>query len=393
MNEDRLRAFLGTQLGLAPEEITDETSSETNTKWDSLVVLNLTFFLEEDGPQLSEEQIVALRSWPAVKAAALRPFYKALVLDADGVLWAGVIGEGRIVPFPNVQETYLDLQRRGVILCLATRNNRADVDTAFAFEGMVLRQEHFAVMECGWGSKVESLQRIAETLNIGLDSIVFVDDSEFECESVRQQLPEVRVVRAPAKIALGVARDVAALFPKLVDTAKTEQYHALAQARKERPKFATEAEFLASLGIKVRLHHNRRGEAARIAELTQKANQFNLTTRRYTMREVRELMASGDVYSLHYRDRFGDQGLTGVIIVQDGKIDTFLLSCRILGRGVEYAPWEFLDLGEVRAEYIPTPKNEQVAGLWDWLGLLREDDHYVGRVNVSCPSYIEVTVK
>ena len=198
--------------------------------------------------------------------------------------------------------------------------------------------------------------------------------------------------------ALDVAREVATLFPHFVDTAKTQQYQALAQARKERGKFATEEEFLASLGIKVTIHRNRRAEAERVAELTQKSNQFNLTTRRYSEAEIRAFMVSAgaDVYTLSYKDRFGDQGITGVIIVKGQTIDTFLLSCRILGRGVEFAPWEFVLNDEVKADYIPTAKNDQVRNFWDRLELHRHGDpfsisrHYVGRINSSCPSWIDV---
>jgi FkbH-like protein len=380
------RAFLAKELG---REINDDTS------WDSLTTMNLTFFLEESGPRLSEAQIASLTSWSAVESYLGQKMYKALVLDADNTLWAGVIGEGRQVPFPNVQQVYRDLKDRGVILCLATRNELPDVEAAFEHPGMVLRLEDFALVKAGWQSKVGSIREIAETLNIGLDSIVFVDDSEFECESVRAQLPEVHVVHAPPKIALGVARAVATLFPTFVDTEKTAQYHALAQARNERPKFATEEEFLASLNIRVTLGRNRRSEIPRVAELTQKSNQFNLTTRRYSAQDIRELIASGaDVWTLSYRDRFGDQGIVGVLIVIANTIDTFLLSCRILGRGVEFCPWEFILSNRwLHAEYIPTEKNAQVADFWKRVGMEPKDGRYEGNITVSSPSWIFVKVK
>jgi FkbH-like protein len=387
------QAFLAKELGM---EITDET------KWDSLTTMNLTFFLEESGPRLTEEQIASLTSWPAVRRFLEQPIYKVLVLDADNTLWAGLAGEGRVVAFPNVQRVFQDLQKRGVILCMATRNDRADIDRAFTTERMVLTPDDFTIMECGWHNKTESIQRIATQLNIGLEAIVFVDDSEFECEAVRQQLPEVRVVHAPSRIALGVARQVAQLFPAFVDTDKTRQYHALAQARQERQHFVTEEEFLRSLGIKMTIRANRRVDAARISELTQKSNQFNLTTRRYSEKDIKAFIDSSDanVYSLTYRDRFGDQGIIGVIIVLTSgsyhqRIDTFLLSCRILGRGVEFAPWEFISNGCVNAEYIATPKNAQVEGFWRKVGLdiIKDEDTrvlYEGHINSSCPDWIEV---
>ncbi len=393
MNEERLRQIVAQRLGLQPDDLTDETNSETCSALDSHGSMEVMLAVEEEWDrQFNDDEIGMLTSWPAIRDIVLGTphFLKALVLDADGVLWAGVIGEGRIVPFPNAQETYLALKKRGVLLCLATRNNQADVDAAFAFEGMVLRQEDFAVLECGWHNKTESLQRIAETLNIGLDSLVFVDDSQFECEAVRQQLPEVTVLHCPTKLALGVAREAAALFPTMVDTSKTEEYRARGAAEATRPAFATEAEFLASLDIKVGLRKNRRVDSARVAELCQKANQFNLTTKRHTLADIRAFMddPQTDVYSVTYKDRFGDQGITGVVIIGDGNVDTFLLSCRILGRGVEDEVWgqisDSSEGGMFTASYVPTPKNMQVRNLWDRLGmnLLREEPNgtrlYVG---------------
>jgi FkbH-like protein len=395
MDEQRAREILAAELKIKPEEVDDGTDNKRYPDWDSLTLMNLTFALEAEGTRLTEEQIIGLTSWPAIRAL-VRPIYKALVLDADNTLWAGVAGEGKIVPFPNVQQTYLDLKNRGVLLALASRNDTDSLYQAFADSRSEMLPEDFVTISKEGANKVEALKQIAAMLNIGLDAIVFVDDSEFECEAVRQQLPEVKVVHAPPKIALDVAKEVVALFPEFVDTAKTAQYHALAQAKAERPKFATEEEFLTSLGIVVGIRHNHREDAARIAELTQKSNQFNVTTKRYTAKDIVALIDSKySVWALTYRDRFGDQGIVGVIIQVGHHIEEFCLSCRVLGRGVEFAPWEFIMDGEVRAEYIRTPKNAQVAGFWGAMGLgliEKNDTHklYEGHVNSSCPSWIRV---
>ena len=234
---------------------------------------------------------------------------------------------------------------------------------------------------------------------------MFVDDSPFECAYVRAQLPMVKVVQVPADLAeyQRVVREIADLFPTLVDTSKTEQYHALAAAEKTRPQFATEAQFLMSLGIEVELHCDQYDEIPRIAELTQKANQFNLTTHRYTEDQIAELMAKGYVYSINVKDKFGDQGLVGVVIVESGRIDTFLLSCRVLGRGIERAIWNPIidtmrEIGWkwVTAQYNPTSKNEQVRGFWPSLGfeprIGGEWVHRLDTLDVTCPLWITVTL-
>jgi FkbH-like protein len=333
-------------------------------------------------------------------------WYKAIVLDCDNTLWGGVLGEDLATGIAlgphghpgsvywQVQHQLLALQRRGVLLCLCSKNNPADVDAVLASHpGMILRDEHIVARRVNWAPKPDNLRSLVAELNIGLDALVFVDDSAFECEAVRSQLPEVHTVQVPASIAdysrLVVA--IADLFgpPEAGAGAgtsdKTEQYRVRAQAAAERARFATQAQYLASLGLRVRIRRNDASSAPRIAELTQKSNQFNLTTRRYSLAEVRASMDSGraDVYSIEVADRFGDSGLTGVVITRPDEteptmtvIDSFLMSCRVLGRDLELAPWPDLlaaarerGCTTLRAEYLPTAKNAQVRDFWDRLGL------------------------
>ncbi len=357
-------------------------------------------------------------------------FYKALVLDCDNTLWGGVLGEDlaagiKLGPhgepgrtYWEVQHELLALQRRGVLLCLCTKNEPADIDAVLASHPeMVLRDEHF-VMKCvNWEAKVTNLQRIATELNIGLDSLVFVDDSPFECEAVRGQLPMVKTLQVPRNLSdyPVVIAQIKSLFVDRNTTeesaAKTEQYRLRARAADERAAFATQEEYLASLGIKVTLRRDDLASVARIAELTQKSNQFNLTTRRYTEMEIRSFMESNDaaVYSIHVADRFGDSGLTGVVIMtytDQVRLDSFLLSCRVLGRGVEASFWGVVfedaqarGCQTLTAEYLPTPKNAQVKDFCSRLGLERVSDdpsgrrEYVGNLSslsISSPSHIEV---
>jgi FkbH-like protein len=413
LNEDRLREILAEWLQISPDQITDETKVGDPPAFDSLAIMQLVLAVEvETGKQFNDDQIAVLTNWRDIKRVMLdfvQPtFYKALVLDADGTLWDGIAAEGGALvtdPFLEAQAIYRELRKRGVILAVATKNEPGEVEAVLRAPEGFLDPEDFTIIQAGWGNKVFSLKAIAKELNIGLDAIVFVDDSPFECEYVRTQLPEVKVVQVPKDLTdyPRVAQEIAELFPKMIDTSKTEQYRALAEAEKTRPHFATEREYLASLGIEVEIHVNRTEEIARISELTQKANQFNLTTRRYTEAQIKDFMLDDYVYSIHYRDRFGDQGLTGVCIITNGLIDTFLLSCRILGRGVELAAIWRISLeysGEtIGAMYIPTAKNEQVRDFWGAVGLrcqgtrtgiVGDGIYYLGEMTATPPDYIQV---
>ena len=416
MNEARLREIMAEALSDAkhtvrPEEITDTTCIGFPASYDSHAVMMIVMGIETEADfTFSDAEVSTLTSWPNVKAAvaahekgAEAPFYKALVLDADGTLWGGILGEGGITKEPayvEAQKVYLSLQQRGVLLCLASKNEKEELQEALSLGGMPLRPEHFTVIRDGWGNKVASLKAIAKQLKISLDSIVFVDDSPFECEYVRAQLPMVKVVQVPAKLAdyPRVSREVAALFPTMVDTSKTTQYRALAAAEATRPQFASEEDYLASLDIEVEIHCNRRDEIERIAELTQKSNQFNLTTIRYAPEVIESLMDLNHIYTLTVRDKFGDQGLCGVLITKGSTVEAFLLSCRVLGRGIEFSPWQMLGfLGALTACYIPTAKNGQVEDFWDRVGLFRANkgpmniQGYMGEATVKCPPWIKVT--
>ncbi len=327
---------------------------------------------------------------------------KALVLDCDNTLWGGVIGEdliGGIKLSPDAypgnvywqaQAEFLNLQRSGVLLCLATKNEPADVEAVLAdHPHQLIRDRHVVVKRANWGDKVDSLVGIAHELNIGLDSLVFVDDSEFECASVRERLPMVTTFTVPKNPYdyPALAREVCDLFlagrPAGGNgSEKTEQYRIRAQAVELEESHATREEYLASLGLAVELRRNPHDAVTRIAQLTQKSNQFNLTTHRYTEAEIADLIDSptATVYTLGVSDRFGDSGLTGVAIVRYGgvqaQVDTFLMSCRVLGRGVELSPWATI-VADARArgaytltaEWRRTARNDQVERFFDDLGL------------------------
>ena len=362
---------------------------------------DLRFYLRNAAPYTPTLLDEWARQLTAVSRAYGTRFYKALVLDCDNTLWGGVLGEdlasgvklgARDYPgkvFHQAQTEFLALLRQGVLLCLCSKNNPADVDAMLeTHPDMVLRQADIVAKAVNWDDKVANLRWIAETLNIGLESLVFLDDSAFECESVRTQLPEVTVFQVPSSPPdyLGVIAAIKDLFlaggVMAEGEDKTEQYRTRALAIAERQQFDNQEDYLASLGLTVTLARNDQARVGRISELSQKSNQFNLTTIRYAPSQIEGLMTDPEagVYSLEVADRFGAAGLTGVIVMRHGGevaiVESLIMSCRVLGRGVELAIWGpiFADAAargcrRVEALYRPTAKNGQTADFYDRLGL------------------------
>lgn len=348
-------------------------------------------------------------------------FYKVLALDCDNTLWGGVIGEDLLAGiklgphdypgnvFWRMQHEFATLERNGVLLCLCTKNNPADVDEVLRkHPDMVLREGQIALRKVNWEDKPSNLRALAAELNVGLDSFVFLDDSAFECEAVRQQLPMVRTVQVPATLSEypQVVQAIKELFlaggTSAESRSKTGHYRQRAQAEELKAEFASHEDYLASQQLAVEISRNARASAARISELSQKSNQFNLTTRRYSVADIERMMDSAGhaVYSLVVRDKFGSAGLTGVVTLEyaDGvaRVDNFLMSCRVIGRGIEMAVWRQLaadalgrGCGELRTEYIPTAKNAQVADFFDRLGLplLGETDDGARRYGIDLKSF------
>lgn len=329
-------------------------------------------------------------------------FHKVLALDCDNSLWGGIVGEdgldgikldrysypGNI--FWTVQQQFKALEAQGVLLCLNSKNNPADVDEVLEkHPHMALRDAQLVAKKVNWTDKPSNLRALAAELNLGLDSFVFVDDSAFEIEAVREQLPQVRVFQVPKALqdypAL-VRDEIAPLFTaggvSAESRGKTQQYRALAQTAEARAAFANQEDYLRSLGLAITLRRDDQAQLQRITELMAKSNQFNLTTERLQAGDVAALMARPDatVYSFSVSDRLAEHGLTGVLITEDDgdatTVHSFLMSCRVIGRGVEFAVWrsvvaDALARGKQKlsAAYRPTAKNAQVADFYDLLGL------------------------
>ena len=312
---------------------------------------------------------------------------KCIAVDLDNTLWGGVIGEdgmtgiqlGQEYPgaaYQAVQRTLRDLARRGILLAIASKNNPADAMEALgSHPGMILKPRDFAAMRINWNDKAESLREIAAELNIGLDSIAFVDDNPVERQQVRERAPEAIVVELPEDpMRFAQALRDCAWFERLTLSEEDRQRGEYYAAQRERAGLeaaaASKEDFYRSLEQVAEIAPVTPATLARVAQLTQKTNQFNLTTRRYTEQQIQE-MSNCDgwrVWSLRVTDRYADNGLVGVAITRlQGEvceIDTFLMSCRVIGRTVETAllarvAQDARERGAKRLEgwFLPTRKN------------------------------------
>jgi FkbH-like protein len=324
--------------------------------------------------------------------AALRfPKAKVIALDADNTLWGGIIGEdgldgialGHEYPgnaYMAFQRRLLDFQQRGFILTLCSKNNRADVDQVLnGHPHQVLKPEHFAAIRVNWEPKTDNLVALAEELNLGVDSFIFVDDSDYECALVRRELPEVEVIQTPSRpVEIPYCLDQVSRLELLSLTAedlkKTEMYAQEGLRRQQRQKAEGTGgleSYLASLEMVMTVGIDDPAPLRRLSQLTQKTNQFNLTTRRYDELHMRRLIGASNWMVGHFslKDVFGDSGIVGLALFElsesaVAELDTFLMSCRVIGRKAESAFLNVLlkrlvatGVREVLADYLPTPKN------------------------------------
>ena len=386
------------------------------------------FFLSQMGlnPRLAN----AFKAWFAKKLdqIALKR-KKCLVLDLDNTLWGGVLGEDGIdgikiggdypgKAFLYFQEALLELSKYGVILTVCSKNNEQDVFEVWEKNPfVVLKKEHFAAYRINWRDKATNIKELAEELNLGLDSFVFIDDNPTERELIRQLLPMVAVPDFPSQ-----PYELPMFFQSLVenyfkvyaitdeDRKKTEQYKANAMRSESQKQFADFNAFLRSLGICLTIEAAGEFNIPRIAQMTQKTNQFNLTTKRYTDADIKTMLDNGwKVYCVSVADKFGDSGITGCILVNGNIIDSCLLSCRVLGKGIEFAFMKRIlqmlkaeGVDKLKAKYVPTPKNGQVMDFYEKCGFICVSENESGEkdyvanlpeLDLSIEDYYNITLK
>lgn len=341
-------------------------------------------------PFTADAQMALAKALVRAVRAALVPPAKVLVLDLDQTLWGGVLGEdgfggialGDEYPgnvFKAFQKYVAGLKDRGILLAIASKNNEAEVLEVFArHPDCILKRGDFAAARINWQEKSANLRELAAELNVGLDACVFFDDSPFEREEVRRQLPMVTVIEAPGSpLRFSDAIEESGAFDQLSLSTEDRQRVAFYRQRGDREQAAraaaSPAEFLASLEMVATIGQVGAETLPRVAQLLAKTNQFNLTTRRHGAGEIEAMIRSGAVALwLRLADRFGDSGLVATALARpDGErwvVDTFLLSCRVIGRGVETALLARLAAcvaqhgGRVLVgEYLPTARNGLVA--------------------------------
>ena len=348
-----------------------------------------------------EAQLALARSLASMVRAIYGRSRKVLVLDLDNTLWGGVIGDdgvngisiGRETPeaeaYTAFQQYCLALRDRGVLLAVCSKNNEDTARSGFMHPDSVLKLEHISCFKANWEPKHENIEAIARELNLGVDSFVFVDDNPAERAIVRAQLPQVAVPEVgasvsqyPAIIDAGRYFEPATLVKE--DFQRAAQYAANAQRETQAAKFANYGEYLDSLEMQAEIEQIQPVYFERVAQLTNKSNQFNLTTRRYTQAEIEALARDRSHVVLYGRltDRFGDNGLVSVVIGREEadtmQIELWLMSCRVLKREMENAMLDALvdeakerGLKRLVGRYLPTPKNGMVAAMYPGLGFAR----------------------
>jgi FkbH-like protein len=355
---------------------------------------------------------------------------KCAVVDLDNTLWGGIVGEDGVeglklgaeypgAAFRDVQRALLDLSQRGIILAVCSKNNQADVQEVFdKHPGMLLKPEHFAALRINWLPKSENLKQIAAELNIGLDSLAFIDDNPVERQQIRCSLPDVMVVELPDNAGgyAAAVRDFAP-FERLTlvseDKQRAKYYAAKRQARALEDGAGSREDFYRSLEQRAIISAVTPMTLERVAQLTNKTNQFNLTTRRYSEQQVEQMAskANWEVWSIQIVDRFVDNGIVGVTIFHTDaaicEIDTFLLSCRVIARTVETALLAHVvaearrrGAKQLRGWFLPTKKNAPAASFYESHGfevLERADEGTLYGLDLESsdlqsPPWIEIEV-
>lgn len=347
---------------------------------------------------------------------------KCIVLDLDNTLWGGIVGEDgydgiKLGPkspgsaYIEFQRHLLSLHHRGIILAINSKNNPDDAFKVIREHPyMVLREENFACVKINWNDKISNMRQIAAELNIGLDSMVFFDDDPVSRELMSKMLPEVMTVelpRDPSLYAPTIMRmnDFNVLNITAEDMKRGEMYLQQRKTAELQSRTSNLEEFLSQLGTRIKIKKVDSFTLPRVSQLILKTNQFNLTTHRYQEEEIRRLSRDDRVLigSAHVEDKFGDNGITGAFIVFKDPavwtVDTFLLSCRVMGRGVEDAMMSYIlseaknaGIKTVKAQYLPTSKNKPCETFLEKYGFVRDGDYwtFMPTGTIKHPKYLEL---
>ena len=350
-----------------------------------VVVPDLRAILSDLGDTAYDERMWELAKMPWSMDALLEikklftPVKKVLALDLDNTLWKGVVSEDgldAIVPNESLQREVLLLKERGVVLVALSKNNPEDVAPALRDARMLLHEDDFAAIRVNWDAKSLNLSDVARELNVGIDSFVFVDDNPGNRAEMRASLPEVTITPFPPDLSLYFHS--AALTDE--DRMRTAHYKAESLRREEASRLSLD-DYLRSLDIKNEIHLITEEEFARVAQLAQKTNQFNVCTNRWTEDDVRSFAADSRhaILTLHSSDRFGDLGLVAFVHATiDGdaaEIVDWVMSCRAMNRRIEFVMEDEVEralasrgVKKISATWKRTAKNNPVENLFDSFG-------------------------
>lgn len=377
---------------------------------------------------VSTEMVLSLDALPYVASrvmdivSAVRgQFKKCLILDLDNTVWGGVIGDDGLEgiqlghglgigkAFTEFQMWVKKLRQRGIIICVASKNNEETAKEPFEkHPDMVLKLDDIAVFQANWETKVDNIRTIQSILNIAFDSMVFLDDNPFERNIVRENIPGITVPELPEdpgeylEYLYGLNLFETASYSN-ADKDRTKQYQVEAKRVSLSKTFTNEADFLQSLNMVSVVSGFTKFNIPRVAQLSQRSNQFNLRTVRYTEADVAAMADNPDVIDLSFtlEDKFGDNGLIAVVIMkpQDREtlfVDTWFMSCRVLKRGMENFTLNTMverakaaGYKRIVGEYLPTPKNKMVESHYQGLGFTVLADAQTAQYVLDVESYKE----
>ncbi|MGE5473425.1 MAG: thioester reductase domain-containing protein [Ignavibacteriales bacterium] len=350
--------------------------------------------------------------------AVMRQHFKVIVVDCDNTIWEGICGEQGALGvkvqggYKILQEFLFEKNREGFLLAVCSKNNEKDVIEVFETnQEMILRKNNIASWKVNWEEKSQNIKDIANELNLGLDSFIFIDDNPIECSKMVENHPEVLTLQLPTE------EEFIPMFLKHVwafdkvkvtkeDSLRTTMYQAEKKRKEIKNTGLSLEDFIRNLGIKVSMRLIHDVEIPRVSQMTQRTNQFNLSTIRRSEEEISKLIKDKKTkcFAIEASDRLGDYGIIGLVILKDQGsklfIDTFLLSCRILGRRVEDAVFsgirrfaEELGIKQIVANYIPTEKNKPILDFIErlqWSIVKKYEKHAEYKGEVSClPQQIE----
>lgn len=374
----------------------------------------------------STEMVLSIDSLPYVASrvmdivcAIMGHFKKCLILDLDNTVWGGVIGDDGLEgiqlghglgigkAFTEFQMWMKKLKQRGIIICVASKNNEETAKEPFEkHPDMVLKLEDIAVFQANWDTKVDNIRTIQQILNIGFDSMVFLDDNPFERNMVRENIPGITVPELPEnpedylEYLYSLNLFETASYSNL-DKDRTKQYQVEAQRVSMSKTFTNEADFLKSLNMVSVVSGFTKFNTPRVAQLSQRSNQFNLRTVRYTDSDIEALANDPDVIDLAFtlEDKFGDNGLIAVVIMKplDKEtlfVDTWFMSCRVLKRGMENFTLNTMveaakakGYKKIIGEYLPTPKNKMVQNHYLEMGFVKIEEKSINRYLLNVETY------